>query len=304
MRRFPLLALLPLALAACSSGSSEPIEAVPDSAVYTALSLDLSAARQTVIDFLNGYAAASQDRGVSLERTIGSRSLQHWAHWVTVQFEELEGEVTGDVEIREVKPVDQAVLGDLPALEVSVDATVSLALELPDGQVDRESHEFVGIATLLQRDTGYWVLLDITRDGRSLADSIALQQETREVDGIRVELASVFAFSTVIMANLVVHNGSDGPIRINLKSSAMRVGTVDVSPRAITPTLSGKLAPGETAEGSIFFQTADLPPPNAEDAVTVLVGLRRGPGKPTVLEFLLQVQQAGPSPSPAPSASP
>lgn len=304
MRRLPLLALFPLALAACSSEPSEPVEPVPDSAVYTALSLDLSAARQTVIDFLNGYAVASQDRGISLERTVGSRSLQHWAHWVTVQFEEIEGEVTGDVEIREVKPVDQAVLGDLPALQVSVDATVSLSLELPGGQVDRESHDFVGVATLIQRDTGYWVLLDIPRDGRSLADSIALQQGDQEVDGIRVELASVFAFPTVIMANLVVHNGSDGPLRMNLKSSALRVGTVEVSPRAITPTLAGKLAPGETAEGSMFFDAADLPPPEDQDAVTVLVGLRRGPGRPTVLEFPLEVQQAEPIPSPAPSESP
>jgi hypothetical protein len=313
MRRLALILLLPLSLSACAESAPSEVIPVPDDRADPLLALDLASARQTLIDFLAGYAAHGQDEGESLDQTLGSASLRLWADWLQAGLPGPGDELTGVVDVRTVDteslttlsalfPSVTSDLGDATAIELGVQATVQFTLRPALGDPVGQEYDFSGPATLIRSAPGSWLVFDVTRDGQSLLRSVFTEDEIQERGGIEVELDSVFSFPTVAVLNLVIKNGSDEPLSLDPAGSGMVFGEEVFPAGTVSAVLEEVISPGVEVQGQLFVAQIDLPR-GSDDPLMIRVTLVGESGSIT-LDFTPGPDDAATeTPAPAPSAS-
>lgn len=294
----PLIAptALLLVLAACSQGEPATLDPLAEGAVHPALPLEFSGAKETIIDFLDAYATAQDDRGERLRGLVATRRLAHWVRWLNVQNDSLEGPLTGTVDLRSLRVMGTTTIQGTPALQVQLSATVSFHYEPPEGDPVDVAHAFDGPATLVQRGPGDWLVADIVRDGQSMLRSIQISGVTQRAQGFKVAVASVFTFQPSWMMNVVVTNRTGEPVLLDPVGTILRVASEDVPLAAATPSLRNPVPDRGRVQASLLF---------AADRISVVpdllqVSFTTETGGAITLVFPF----AGPGPTSTPSPSP
>ncbi|MBI4261652.1 MAG: hypothetical protein HY658_13930 [Actinobacteria bacterium] len=296
-----------LALSACSSGAGpEPVQPVPFGAAPPALSLQLASARQTVIDFLDGYAGIGEDDGEALLATLrGTGFLEHWAVWQEVTLGPTARE--GSVVIEDIDPADFTSLGQaIPALAQDpaagsqvLQVLVRAAVVFDPGGgagAGQSVHDFSGVAVLSPRGTHEWLLLDVTKEGRSVLGSIRALNLRRETPQATVLAPSVFVVPGETIFNIIVENVGDRRLVLDPLRSGLRIGDEVLRPDRMTPELGRGLAPGGRVQGQFAFDPARF---QDRTEVPILRVVLRGGERPLVIEFLLDGSGAAPPPEEA-----
>ncbi|MGQ0669762.1 MAG: hypothetical protein ACT4PO_08850 [Actinomycetota bacterium] len=292
-------ALLLVVLASCSPAIEGPSETVALEQVNAGPGLNVTAARQAVVAFLEAYAGAAQDGGAELNRLVATEKLARWVKWLAVQHESFPGKITGEFELRGLE-----FLGTIPAqgslaAQVDLGATLTVTFEPKDADPIPQTRMLDGPVTLFLRGRADWGIVDITRDGQSMDESIQLFEGVVQ-SGRRVTVLvdSLFTFPPYWSFNIVIENGSRKAVRFDEREAliAPAEGSELERPlrgRAKTPPLA-RIAPGTTVEGSINFAT-----PEAAEALNLSIALHLGKLK-LVLVFPLS-GLISPSPTPSPT---
>lgn len=301
MRRLVVPSALLLVLVACSSNVVPPRETLAREQVVAGRGLDVAAARQAVVDFLDAYAHSADDGGTALQRTVAGDKLSDWVHWLTVQNQSFPGTISGSVELRSLNYLLAIPTQGTLAARIDLGATVRFQYAPDQGQPFSADRIMDGVATLVLRNPADWGVLDITRDGRSMADAIQVfKNVSRSSAGITVKIDSLFTFQPYWSFNLVVRNGSKQTISFDPKDASLAPehpeGEQPKKGQAVTPPLA-EIRAGDTVEGSINFTT-----PASPDNQVLHLPLRMGK-RIVVFEFPLGAI-VNPAPSPSPTVSP
>jgi hypothetical protein len=207
MRRLP--ALLVCAAVACAAPTSE-VRPNALEQISPTLGLDVAAARQAAISFVQAYARADEDGAAALRALAGTPAMLRWAEWVGVQAEQFPGEIIGRADVERVAFVGflRIEAADALGAHVDLDATVSLTFAPEEGEPARRVRVFRGPVALFRRDLGDWGVLNAFRDGLSMDDEIHLVDQRASARGVAVELDSVFTFRPEWSVNLVLSNAT------------------------------------------------------------------------------------------------
>jgi hypothetical protein len=251
--RAPVFLLVSLSLAGCGSPAdpSEP-PAPLDPARVATIGMENAAIRQVVVDFLDAYANSGTDTE-SLARLVTGPHLEDWVYWLSVQNLGLQGRLSGELDLRALRVLE---IGEQVAA-AAVDATVTLSVSM-EGGVDTIRRNF-GSPILLARaaeDPTSWQVVDATRDGRSMQDSITLFEETParvDENGIQIDVVSLYRFASGTVANLRIRNATDRPVRVDVPHSVLQVGGRFLGATGTTPTLRVPLRPGDSRDGALNF---------------------------------------------------
>jgi hypothetical protein len=209
--------------------------------------------RQVVVDFLDAYAHSGSGTD-SLARLVAGPDLEDWVYWLGVQNLGLEGRLTGELDLRALQILE---VGEEVAA-AAVDATVTLLPPPVEGTQERIPRNF-GSPVLLARaasDPTSWQVVDATRDGRSMQDSITLLEEVparAEKDGIHIEVVSVYRFASGTVANLRIRNGTERTLRVDRPHSVLQVAGRFLGATGATATLGVPLKPRESVDGALNF---------------------------------------------------
>jgi hypothetical protein len=229
---------------------------VDPSRVATA-GVENAAIRQVVVDFLDAYADSGSNTE-PLARLVAGPHLEDWVYWLSVQNVGLQGLLTGELELRDLRVLE---IGEQVAA-AAVDATVTLTIPAEGGN-ERILRNF-GSPILLARaaeDPISWQVVDATRDGRSMQDSITLFEEMpARVDegGIEVEVVSLYRFASGTVANIRIHNATKRTLRVDRPHSILQVGGRFMGSTGLTGTLRVPLKPGDSIDGALNFDPIEL----------------------------------------------
>lgn len=251
--RIPIVLLVTLSLASCGAPSepSQPPGPVDPTRVAT-VGVENAAIREVVVDFLGAYANSGSGTE-TLAKLVAGPDLEDWVYWLGVQNLGLEGRLTGELDLRALQVLE---VGEEVAA-AAVDATVTLMPPAVEGTPDPILRNF-GSPVLLARaasDPASWQVVDATRDGRSMQDSITLFEEipARMEDGIGIEVMSVYRFASGTVANLRIRNGTDRTLRVDRPHSILQVGGRFLGATTATATLGVPLRPGDSIDGALNF---------------------------------------------------
>jgi hypothetical protein len=257
--RVPILFLVSLSVVSCdatSEGSSQASEPVSVARAATA-GLENAAIREVVVEFLEAYSQSGSDTR-PLAQVVAGPHLEDWVHWLTVQNLGLQGSISGDLELRAFRVLE---IGD-EAAAAAVDATVTLTFPAEAG-VDRIRRTF-GSPVILARsgeDRESWQVVDATRDGRSMQESITLFEEMpARVDrgGIQVQVVSLYRFSSGTVVNLRIRNGTGRTLRVDASHSILQIAGRFLGAMGSTTTLRLPVRPGNTVDGALNFDPLRL----------------------------------------------
>jgi hypothetical protein len=257
--RVPILFLVSLSVVSCdasSEGSPQASEPISVARAATA-GLESAAIREVVVDFLRAYADSGSDTR-PLARLVGGPHLEDWVYWLTVQNLGLQGRISGDLELRALRVLD---VGD-EAAAAAVDATVTLTLPAEAG-LNRLRRRF-GSPVILARagdDPDTWRVVDATRDGRSMQESITLFEEIParvDQEGIKVQVVSLYRFSSGTVANLRIQNTTRRALRIDAPHSILQVAGRFLGANGSTATLQRPIRPGSSIDGALNFPPLPL----------------------------------------------
>ncbi|HZA26264.1 MAG TPA: hypothetical protein VE915_01280 [Actinomycetota bacterium] len=256
--RVPVVLLVYLSLAGCGAPAdpSEPPGSVDPARVAT-MGVENAAIRQVVVDFLDAYAESGSDTE-PLGQLVAGPHLEDWVCWLSVRNVGLEGLLAGELDLRDLRVLE---IGEQVAA-AAVDATVTVTVP-GEGGVDRIPRNF-GSPVLLARaaeDPTSWQVVDATRDGRSMQDSITLFDEVparADEDGIRIEVVSLYRFTSGTVANMRIRNGTNRTLRVDIPHSILQVGGRFHGAMQGTPTLRLSISPGDSVDGALNFPPVTL----------------------------------------------
>jgi len=298
MRRLP--ALLAFLAVACATPAGE-VRPNALEQISPTLGLDVTAARQAAISFVEAYARADEDGAAALRALAGTPKMLRWAEWVGVQAEQFRGEIIGRADVDRVTFVGflRIEAADALGAHLDLDATVSLTFAPEEGEPARRVRVFRGPVALFRRDLGDWGVLNAIRDGLSMDDEIHLVDQRASARGVTVELDSVFTFVPEWSVNLVLSNGTRRRLTLLPPDAAIvdRAGG-RVEGLAGTPNLRG-VSPGTRGMAAIVTFPA-LPSVRGR---TLVLPVRLGRGREVRFEFplgRLLTLSADPAPSPSP----
>lgn len=318
-RSWALLAVLTLVLGACERGLA-PVRSLPYASLSPADGPDAAATRAVVVDFVNAYAASVDDGGVALMSVLSPAlvpSLAEWPHWLSVQTAAFDGTITARGSVELVGPATPAPLSeDLPESgafihSVSVRASVTFTFDPVDADPFDVTRSLDGRMLMGLTDGGRWVVLNFTRDGRSLAGQFqAFSLVPVESAGMRLSPVVLQSDGRIWQFGIRIVNASGEELFVDLGRTELidSSGDHDAGPAAET-TFRG-IAPGTTAEGFINF-----PALQTQAGVTMQVTLVGGE-RPIVVQVRIgdvidplalvpaPFDPLDPQPTPAETASP
>ena len=299
----PLVLVVPLILAAtaCSAESQGAMAPIAPAQLSPGPALDASAARQTVVDFVEAYRASPEQGVGPLIGLVAGEELAEWVRWLDVQHREFEGEIEGISDVRDVEFVGSVTARRAHASQVGLSASVTFRLRPIDGDPSEVVRVLDGPVTLLRTDVGDFRVLDLLRNGVPMSDGIeSFTGERLTDDGVTVRLESLFMFSPLWQFNVTVSNTTDEDLVLDPSGAALfvergqefdRVDGNLTSSLAIVPagsTIAGLMVFDEqgSAEGRVLslvygsgpdrrvfeFPLGDLvtavppPPPTGEDS--------------------------------------
>jgi hypothetical protein len=252
--RVPIFLLVSLSLASCGAPAdpSQPSGAVDPDRLATA-GVENAAVREVVVDFLQAYA----DSGTSTEtlaRLVAGPDLQDWVYWLGVQNLGLQGRLTGELDLRALQVLE---IGEEVAA-AAVDATVTLMPPPIEGTQERIPRNFGGPVLLARTasDPTSWQVVEATRDGRSMQDSITLFEDVParvEEDGIGIDVVSLYRFASGTVANIRIRNETKRTLRVDMPRSVLQVAGRFLGATGATATLRVPLRPGDSIDGALNF---------------------------------------------------
>jgi hypothetical protein len=258
MRQPSLLVVVPLALAAaaCAAEVEGPLAPIAPAQLTPGPALDASAARQTVVDFVEAYRA-SPDQGVGpLVGLVAGEELAEWVRWLDVQHREFEGEIEGVSDVRDVEFVGAITTRRTSAAQVGLSASVTFTFA-PLGDDPIELVRVLdGPVTLVRTDVASFRVLDLLRNGVPMSDGIErFADEQRSKDGVTVRLESLFMFSPLWQFNVTVSNSTDEDVVLDPAGAALFIERGDGFERVegtLTPSLT--VVPAHTTtDGLMVF---------------------------------------------------
>jgi hypothetical protein len=216
-----------------------------------------AAIREVVVNFLDAYAGSGSNTA-PLARLVAGPQLEDWVYWLNVQNAGLQDRLTGELQVRDLRVLQ---IGEQVAA-AAVDATVTLSVPV-EGGVDRILRNF-GSPVLLAREAAdpfSWQVVDATRDGRSMQDSITLFGDSpARVDerGIQIEVVSLYRFTSGTVANIRIRNATTRTLRVDVPHSILQVEGRFLGATGATATLRAPLDPGDAADGALNFPAVGL----------------------------------------------
>lgn len=256
----PVLAVA-IAASACASAPVGPSRPIAAEQVLGGDGLDIAAARATALAFLSAYAD-SPTKGVGeLRDLVAGPDLRSWVTWLGVQNREFDGTIEGTVDLRSASFTASVPIRDGVGAQVDLSASVTFAFSPAGGDPTFERTRILdGPITLLQTGTAGWKVVDVTRDGASMAAGITrFDGQTHRLAGVSVRLDSVFRFVPNWQFNLVVTNASDATIALDAAGAALVVRHPDgvaTIPTVPSPSLA-TIPPGATVNALIAVQFQD-----------------------------------------------
>lgn len=218
-----------------------------------AAGLDVIAARETVVAFLTAYAESGGGTR-DLAALVAGPSLRDWVRWLHIQNSGLGPALAGRTSVRGLRIVSLSP----DAAVASVDATVTLTLET-DGETTVSDRVFQSPVILVRtgKGPGSWAILDVSRDGRSMVDSIAVidPPARRSRNRIRLEVVSVYRFTSGTAVNLRLHNRGSRPLQIDRRATLLQASGRLLQASGASPSLRDSVEPGTTVEGAVNFGT-------------------------------------------------
>jgi len=259
MRRSRLLVLaVPLLLfaTACADESQGPVAPIAPAQLTPGPALDASAARQTVVDFVEAYRASPEQGVGPLIGLVAGEELAEWVRWLDVQHREFEGEIAGVSDVRDVEFVGSITARRAQAAQVGLSASVTFTFA-PIGDDPIELIRVLdGPVTLVRTEVGAFRVLDLLRNGVPMSDGIEpFTRELRSEDGVTVRLESLFMFSPLWQFNVTVSNTTDEDVVLDPAGAALFVERGDEFDR-VDGTLTNSLAivpAGTTIDGLMVF---------------------------------------------------
>jgi hypothetical protein len=302
MRRPRLLILVApvlIAATACSSESRGPVAPIAPAQLTPGPALDASAARQTVVDFVEAYRASPEQGVGPLFALVAGEELAEWVRWLDVQHREFEGEIEGASDVRDVEFVGSVMARRSAAAQVGLSASVTFNLAPIDGE-DREVVRVLdGPVTLVRTDVGDFRVFDLLRNGVPMSDGIEpFTREQRTEDGVTVRLESLFMFSPLWQFNVTVSNTTDEDVVLDPTGAALFLERGEEFER-VDGQLTNSLAivpAGTTIDGQMVFDEQS----SAEGRVLSLV-YGSGPDR-RIFEFPLGDLVTAVPPPPPPTS--
>ncbi len=299
MRRLSFLFIPFLALASCSPELEGPARPIAREQVGAGRGVDVVASRQTVVEFLEAYAHATEDDGARLAELVGGSKLAAWVRWLDVQNDEFPGTIAGQVDLRSVEFVALDTIEGTTAARVDVGASVTFDHDPFDAEPFPLTRILDGPVTLLQVGPADWRIFDLTRDGQSVDAGIRLFRDLSQVRrGVTVHLHSLFMFTPNWQFNVVVENESGDEIQLDLELLGLDVQQGDAAQRQEGVHTANLIAvpSGATVEGLLAFPQQD----SAEGPVLSLAYRLAGDGVAR-FEFALEDVVTPPPTAGAPS---
>jgi hypothetical protein len=262
VRRAAVLLVFALTASSCAASLAGPGQPVAMEQLGGPLGLDVAAARETVLAFLDAYADAPADGVERLRSLVAGPDLRSWVRWLGVQNREFDGTIDGTVELRSAAFVASIPIKKAIGAQVDLGASVAFHFAPADAPAFDRTRILDGPVTLLRTGLGQWKIVDVTRDGSSMDAGITRLQGRPHVLGrVSVRLDSLFRFVPNWQFNVVVTNRTNGTVGLDPAASALVVRGAGGA-QAVTTVPSVSLAaipPGATVEGLIavpYQQTA------------------------------------------------
>jgi hypothetical protein len=285
--RLLTFALATLLLAgACSRHPAGPGDPLPRDAVTADDAVRASGARGAARRFVDAYARAPEVGLDPLKALVRTPLLRSWVHWLGVQNDELQGDLSGDageIQIGPAVPFEvESVPGSSEILrEVDVRGSVIFSVEPIDDDPFTVTRAFDGPMRLIRDRDGSWSVLDFTRDQIPLSQQFERVKSAETANGpFRVSIACFFA-APVWQFGLVVTAGRAGSITRHGITLIDANGEVATAAQTVTPSLQ-RIAGGAKVEGLITF-----PVQPSADGLVLRIDLSRRSGDDAVLEFQL-----------------
>jgi hypothetical protein len=279
MRRHTLFLIGATLLVACGPDPQGPASPIAMEQVVDAPALDASAARQTVVEFIEAYASSPTEGIGALAQLVAGPELGAWVRWLDVQHREFGGSIDAVADVRDVEFIGSIEAGPGRRAQVGLSASVTFLFEPTDSENFELSRILDGLV-LLRTDGGAYRVMDLQRDGVPMSAGIELfRREARRQGNVDVTLDSLFMFPPNWQFNIVVSNAGPEPLILDPDLVGLYVGGTAGFER-IEPVLTRSLAlvpPGTQAEGILAFRAQD----SASDRV---LSLAYGSGR-DVLRF-------------------
>jgi hypothetical protein len=254
MRRVAVVVVLALAASSCAANLVGPSSPVAEEQLGGVFGLDVVAARDTVLAFLDAYANSGTDGARPMLRLVAGEDLRSWVRWLGVQNQEFDGTIAGKVELRSASFAQALPLKTAIGAQVQLAASVTFHFTPANGRAFQRRRVLDGPVTLIRIGLADWRIVDLTRDGVSMDAGITpLSGQTHTLAGVSVRLDSVFRFVPSWEFNLVVTNGTSTTVGLDPTSTALLVRSAGgVQPVTTLPSPSlAAIPPGATVDGLV-----------------------------------------------------
>lgn len=249
-----------VSLAACAPAPTGPAAPIALEQFDGAPAFDASAARQTVVDFVDAYAASPTQGARPLVDLIAGNELAEWVRWLDVQHGEFTGTISANADVRDVEFIGTLEAARASGAQVGLSATVTFSYAPQDADAFERARILDGPVTLLRTDAGGYRVVDLLRDGVPMTDGIQVfRNERRTEDGVTVTLDSLFRFAPNWQFNVVVDNPSGSLLELDPDASGLFVDTGASADREAGATTGSILAvaPGSQVDGILAYPSQD-----------------------------------------------
>jgi hypothetical protein len=265
----------------CGGGGPDlqPAAPVPEGAFSPIIGLEVVAARQAVIDFLQEYTGVWEDSS-RIEIGVATLSMARWAHWQNVRFQASGSEFEAEVEVRDIQAQELVPVLDSVGIRFDLEASVTWTRTTDDGEAVEAVHDFSGPAVVVQRNVGDWLVGDVTLNGDAISSQFVQVGRERTRGDLEITLDSLLRIlpDFGVFANVHVVNGTDETVVLDAERSGMKIDDQLHAAETVLPAL--RVRPGEELDTQLLF-----PPEPFNDIgeqVLVALELRVGPaGSPT-----------------------
>jgi hypothetical protein len=258
--RAAFVLLSAIAFGACTNEPVGPAAPIAPAQLTAAPALDASASREAVVQFVDAYRNSPTDGVDPLKALIAGPDLVNWAKWLSVQNAEFDGTIQGVADVRDVEFVGAVTTPRASGASVGLSASVGFRFSPSNGDDPFDRIRILdGPVTLVRTAPGSYRVLDVTRDGVSMSDSIQpFRHQSRTEGDLTVTMDSLFMFTPNWQFNVIVTNDGPDDMRLAEDGAALFVergggfdrvpGTVAVTPSLVT------IPAGRTVEGLVAFR--------------------------------------------------
>src|SRR5262245_51121811 len=251
---------------ACTNDTVGPAAPIDPAQLTPAPALDASAARETVVQFVDAYRDSPTDGIDPLKALIAGPDLATWARWLDVQNGEFDGTIQGVADVRDVEFVGALTTPRATGASVGLSASVGFRFSPANGDESFDRIRILdGPVTLLRTSPGAYRVFDLVRDGVPMSDSIQpFRHQSRSEGDVTVTMDSLFMFMPNWQFNMIVTNDGSRAVHLAEDGAALFVERGDGFDRvpgtvAVTPSLE-TIPAGQSVEGLVGFRaqrTAD-----------------------------------------------